>query len=1457
MQPAAGVDLDPDHNHAISLPHLFLLPVTPPFSPVPHVSHISDLFDLDEPMFLPPPVSPFSTFFPFPVSQRGLNIFCNNINRANYIGHLTLNNLADQADLILLQEPSWGFIGRNRSDVNPNGSSVMGSTAQQSWHTYHPCLSSLSDPTFRPRVLAYSNRSSGATFSLRSDLVQHGDIMAIEVSRGPSSCLIVNLYNDELNSALLQLYSMPFDRSSPTIITGNFNLHHPTWSPEHCQESPHANILTDWMTANGFVLVNDPGTITFLRGRDTSTIDLTWANFSVVDKGMMTDWAVHNTMDHASDHYPITWNLFTPHDLPGSQSHLPPPQRIYTFSKDKKKEWKEQLSFALSVTGLDQLDPTSDDPPSIPFLQSKISLFHDTLKVCSNRMCATKPPKGSASPWFTSEVRDALREYQQAKARYRHIHLKAHSPRSNPRRRPSTQYQRVARYHVMRRARNRLSRTIAKAKRDWAYEFAAQIEPLNIWKLNNWHKGLRRYTIPPVRNLDGSMAITNEDKAQAFLHSFFPPPPLVNTPPFSTSHSEDCQEFVDVTRSEVESNLKSSNQRSAPGASGISFRALKWAWEVNQDVIFFIVRWSVRLGFHHPDWKTSIMTVLPKPNKPDYASPRAYRPIQLLECLGKLVEKIVARRLMFDCAKFSLLPPEQFGGAMAASCIDAGLSLTHDIESALNRGHTASLLTVDVKGFFDNINHRQLLFTLHSLKFPPPILRWTESFLSDRQLAPRIDQYLGPATPISTGVPQGSPISPILSVIYSSPVLRSLASAPSMTNLLLYPVTVRSYINDFSFLAIGSDTVEMTEALRSSYLDITSGLSSIGMSIDPSKSELIHFSRRHNPEQLLLPLVIDHTLTIHPAKDTLRWLGIFFDSRLSFTKHVDILCNRARSAANGLRVLANSVRGLSQKNLRALHKTCVLPIITWAAVLWFRPDIPRKGLLDKLDRVQNISLRLVCGAFRTTPIGGLQVIAHQPPILQTLTRFSKNAALRLSRLPLNSPVFQRLPCSWRRGERGDAPIPTLHDLPHNGDPRSLRALTALEYLSSLNHPKGERMFQFADHNAPYAPRLLDHPHFKADTDAIPVSDVDSRNSLINDINNRTRLAESLDASGHHLYFCDGSQQGSAAGAGVYFIRSSDRAFKDWELRAPTCPPEASFIHRSAELKASGGRKATSFDAEMLALVMASNHIRTLPAHHVRSEINIFSDSVAALKLIIDPGPHPGQALSLIFISNILATLDSHPGLTITIDWCPGHAGVRGNEDADRIAKSALGSKGVFKHPTIAYQKTRSAKRLTKAWIKTVERQRLRSTGSMAFTPQYHTSSTPTDLFKQTTRELFARMTQTLTGHGYTGEYYRRMKLDASPWCLCSSSLGAPVLHSRRHVLSLCPRHARHRHLLTVALTDPDLDFLELGVLSNLKSLLRFMHVSGAFTKLDRPFHLDLILPPAMRDRMRIPCYEPP
>lgn len=139
-------------------------------------------------------------------------------------------------------------------------------------------------------------------------------------------------------------------------------------------------------------------------------------------------------------------------------------------------------------------------------------------------------------------------------------------------------------------------------------------------------------------------------------------------------------------------------------------------------------------------------------------------------------------------------------------------------------------------------------FTLcNSMGFHPSILAWTSSFLSNRSCSLRIDSYPSPPQPLNTGVPQGSPVSPILFVIYSSPVLRHLAAEPSSTPLLLYPTTVRSYIDDISFLAIGADTTDTTDALRESMTDVHTQLATIGMTVDPTKSELIHFSRRRDP----------------------------------------------------------------------------------------------------------------------------------------------------------------------------------------------------------------------------------------------------------------------------------------------------------------------------------------------------------------------------------------------------------------------------------------------------------------------------------------------------------------------------------------------------------------------------------------------------------------------------------
>lgn len=301
------------------------------------------------------------------------------------------------------------------------------------------------------------------------------------------------------------------------------------------------------------------------------------------------------------------------------------------------------------------------------------------------------------------------------------------------------------------------------------------------------------------------------------------------------------------------------------------------------------------------------MVVIPKPGKPCYNVPKAYRPIQLLECLGKLVEKIIAKRITFECGKHDILPPEQFGGRSNASHIDAGMTLVHDIKHTKKQGLVTSVLAIDIKGFFDNINHCWLVRVMWESGFAPPIIKWVASFLSDRQAAIKVDNHLGPMTPIQIGIPQGSPVSPCLSVIYSSDVIREIQDDPTLTTPANIPLLPLSYVDDFALLAISDSLTDNVQTLTEG-LDCTlSILKRVGMLIDPDKLDLIHFNGKKKDALPSIPYTIDSKPGSIQPKKVMRWLGIFFNGHLSFREHVKIMCNCACSIINGFRCLSNTV----------------------------------------------------------------------------------------------------------------------------------------------------------------------------------------------------------------------------------------------------------------------------------------------------------------------------------------------------------------------------------------------------------------------------------------------------------------------------------------------------------------------------------------------------------------------
>ena len=101
--------------------------------------------------------------------------------------------------------------------------------------------------------------------------------------------------------------------------------------------------------------------------------------------------------------------------------------------------------------------------------------------------------------------------------------------------------------------------------------------------------------------------------------------------------------------------------------------------------------------------------------------------------MGKLLEKVVARRLMYLTGRYNLISGFQFRGRANSFTSDAILTFMHDIHNSWNHGLATSALTfdIDIKGYFNFVNHERLLNKMKKCYIPLELVKWTANFLSD------------------------------------------------------------------------------------------------------------------------------------------------------------------------------------------------------------------------------------------------------------------------------------------------------------------------------------------------------------------------------------------------------------------------------------------------------------------------------------------------------------------------------------------------------------------------------------------------------------------------------------------------------------------------------------------------------------------------------------------------------
>jgi hypothetical protein len=482
--------------------------------------------------------------------------------------------------------------------------------------------------------------------------------------------------------------------------------------------------------------------------------------------------------------------------------------------------------------------------------------------------------------------------------------------------------------------------------------------------------------------------------------------------------------FIPITDNEIDEAISGASSKSAAGFSQISYKAVKLSWAAPEGKRYIckLIQKCAESGYHPRAWRRAVAIALRKPGKPDYSNPRAYRLITLLECLGKVLEKVIARRLTFLAGKYDLVPSNQFGGRSHSSTSDALLSFVNDVHAAWNHSQVTSALTFDIKGYFDFVNHKRLLTVLRKKGIPLPIVTWVASFLDDRQAAVCLDGIRGNMAEVENGIPQGSPVSPILAAFYTSDIFNLFLPNPIQSTPVPdkpTAVTLFMYVDDGK-LTVSSRSLETNVIyLKSACNKVDEWLHQAGLSPDYAKRELMHYTRRKKDGSPSITFDDrDGKRRVICPESHVRWLGVHFDRKLRFTHHIKLAAAKGTNAVCALAMLANTVRGLHQTQLRHLYIACVLPKILYAAPVWANG---KANQLKPLEKVQRRALLHMCAAFRTTPTIALEVEASLPPLHIQIKQIKAQFAIRLNKLPPSSPVLQRLGNHWRKGKKPKFP----------------------------------------------------------------------------------------------------------------------------------------------------------------------------------------------------------------------------------------------------------------------------------------------------------------------------------------------------------------------------------------------------------------------------------------------------
>ena len=494
------------------------------------------------------------------------------------------------------------------------------------------------------------------------------------------------------------------------------------------------------------------------------------------------------------------------------------------------------------------------------------------------------------------------------------------------------------------RDRDAAQKEVRRAKRNYEKLISEECKknPKAFWRYYNSRTKKKQGVHHTLRDQDGNLLDSDEGKANClndFFAAVFTVEDTTNVPTMPNRHLLHHMNPLVVHQDTVLKELNKLNVNKAEGPDGIHPRLLFELRELLAEPLTIMFNKSLQEGRIPTEWK--VAEVVPIFKKGAREEPNNYRPVSLTPIICKVLERIIKVHIMSHLEINDLLSDSQHGFRQGKNCIT---NLLESLESCLNcleNRSTMDVFYLDYSKAFDRVPHVRLLSKLKSYGINDKLLEWIRSFLSDRRQTVKLGGAKSTYKNVTSGVPQGSVLGPLLFILYVNDQASELESEEQM------------FADDAKVL--GEANCQEDEVRNQRDIDTLCNWTTVWqMDYNQTKCEHLRMGNR--------PLISQYHLTnkdgnIYPIKtvDAVKDLGIIIDNKLSFDSHI----NEMTKKANG--IVATFKRTFSQITptvFSNIFKSLVRPHLEYGEEIW---NPSKNTASDKIEKVQRRATKLVKG----------------------------------------------------------------------------------------------------------------------------------------------------------------------------------------------------------------------------------------------------------------------------------------------------------------------------------------------------------------------------------------------------------------------------------------------------------------------------------------------------------------